>query len=77
MICYFQEAKDYKAWLWHVCAAAVCCAAHISGKNNLNVSESMRQVPIHYTPDAIYILQAKLLYKKLASVDVSQPEIQS
>lgn len=40
-------------------------------------SESMRQVPTHCIPDAIYILQAKLLYKKLASNDVSQPEIQS
>lgn len=40
-------------------------------------SESTRQVPTHCTPDAIYVLQAKLLYEKLASDDVSQPEIQS
>lgn len=39
-------------------------------------SESTRQVPTHCTPDAVYILQAKL-YKKLASDGVSQPEIQS
>lgn len=40
MICYFQEAKDDKGWLWHACAAAVCCAAHTAGNNNLNEAGS-------------------------------------